>query len=256
MQTGEIPVPAARESAVQYFFPEVNIGGFTRIDSTMEFYSRINALVTPEMTVLDYGAGRGGQIADEKWSWRKQLKTLHGKCARLIGVDVDDAVRSNPYMDETHVIPVGGTLPVEDGSVDLIYSDWVFEHVTEPKIFVTEIGRALRRGGWVCARTPNRWGYIGIGTNLVPNSLHTKLLRVLQPDRKTFDVFPTAYKINTRGQVANAFPAEAWDVCCYGFFTTPAYFANSRIMWALVLLLDRLTPSAFAPVLMIFARKK
>ena len=39
------------------WFPEVGAGGFTSLDGTIEFYTRINALLMPGMTVLDFGGG-------------------------------------------------------------------------------------------------------------------------------------------------------------------------------------------------------
>ncbi len=39
------------------WFPEVGAGGFTSLDGTIEFYTRINALLASDMTVLDFGGG-------------------------------------------------------------------------------------------------------------------------------------------------------------------------------------------------------
>lgn len=39
------------------WFQEVGAGGFTSLDGTIEFYTRINALLTPDMTILDFGGG-------------------------------------------------------------------------------------------------------------------------------------------------------------------------------------------------------
>lgn len=39
------------------WFPEVGAGGFTSLDGTIEFYTRINALLAPHMTLLNFGGG-------------------------------------------------------------------------------------------------------------------------------------------------------------------------------------------------------
>lgn len=49
---------------MSYWFPEIEVGGFTSIDGTIEFYTRISALLNPSMTVLDFGAGRGAALTD------------------------------------------------------------------------------------------------------------------------------------------------------------------------------------------------
>jgi hypothetical protein len=45
-----------------HFFPEIGAGGFSRIDSTIQFYERINSLVDPDFVLLDFGAGRGRSL--------------------------------------------------------------------------------------------------------------------------------------------------------------------------------------------------
>lgn len=239
-----------------FFYPETAAGGFSHVDGTVAFYARINALMQPDMTVLDYGAGRGKGVQDDQVSYRRGLRDLKGKCKRLIGVDVDEAIHENPGLDEAHVIPPGGAIPLPTASVDLIVSDNTFEHITDPGPVARELDRVLKPGGWICARTPNRWGYIALGASLVPNALHVAFLRRLQPDRKAVDVFPTAYKLNTREALRRHFPNTAYEHCSYTHFAEPAYFANSRVLWALMLLVFRLTPPALAPTRMIFLRKR
>src|SRR5690606_34252882 len=108
--------------------------------------------------------------------------------------DIDDAIRSNPGLDEALVLEPGAKLPLPPESVDLVVSDATFEHITDPELYMPELDRVLKPGGWICARTPGRWGYIGLGATMVPNRWHVRLLRYLQPHRKEIDVFPTAYK--------------------------------------------------------------
>lgn len=246
----------SKRSAMTYFFPESEVGGYTHIDGTVDFYSRVNALLAPDMTVLDLGAGRGAQIADGTSPWRNKLQKLQGKCRHLIGADVDPVVRTNPYLDEAIVIGNDGRVPVDDASIDLIYSDWVLEHVDEPRAFASEIARILKTGGWLCARTPNRWGYIGLGTNLIPNRFHVGMLKFLQPSKKAEDTFPTRYKLNTKRRLHEAFPSNTWDVLVYSHTPEPTYFGNSKFAWALVILVMKFLPAPFAPVLHVFARKK
>ncbi len=240
----------------RHFFPETSVGGYSRVDGTVEFYSRVNALLGPEMTVLDYGAGRGVNLQEDRCEWRRQLLRLQGKCRRLIGVDVDDAVLDNPGLDAAHVISPNATLPLKDQSVDLVVSDWVLEHVDDPRFVAAELSRVLRPGGWFCARTPNRWGYIGLATNLVPNQFHTRILKWAQPGRKEVDVFPTRYRLNTRSRLKKAFDPEQWEHFSYGHASEPAYFGSNRLLWGLMLLSFRLTPEFFTPVWLVFLRKK
>ena len=139
-------------------FPEVGAGGFTCIDGTIEFYGRIQALLRPEMQVLDFGAGRGAGLQADRVTFRRELRSFKGRVARFVACDVDEAVRTNPGADETLVIALDQPLPFPDAVFDLIVSDFVFEHITKPALVCTELRRILKPGGWICARTPNKYG--------------------------------------------------------------------------------------------------
>ena len=237
-------------------YPEVRAGGYTRHDGFVEFFSRVNALLTPESTVLDFGAGRGLWAVEPLSDYHRYLRAFHTRVARVDGVDVDDAVLSNATLASAQVIEPGQTLPFEDETYDLVMSDHVLEHVdaTDAPKVAGELLRVLKPGGWLAARTPNKWGMIGLGARAVPNDLHTRVLRRLQPDRKAEDVFPVRYSMNTRHDLKRLFPAPH-ELVVYGHASEPTYFGDSAVAWRVVQLADRLTPPALAPTLMIFVRK-
>lgn len=235
--------------------PEVGAGGFARDDPSVDFFLRINALLEPEMTVVDLGAGRGRSLLGEDIITRR-LRRFQGKVRKVIGIDVDDAIAEHPYLDERHVVKVGAPYPLGSESVDLIVCDWVLEHVTDPQSFVREIQRVLKPGGWFCARTPNRWGYVGIAVNLVPNKLHTGVLSRVWPEREAADVFPTAYKMNTRAAIRRNFPETQWENYSYFDNATPKYHGNSSTLFTLIGFCQNIAPSLMKTDMIIFLRKK
>ena len=237
-------------------YPEIAAGGFSRCDGTVGFYARVNALLAPGMTVLDYGAGRGQQLQETEAPFRTGLASLQGKVAKLVGVDIDPAVLDNPFMDEKQVIELGAPLPFADDSFDMVLADWVLEHVDNPGQFSAEVARVLKPGGWFCARTPNRWGMTGIGANIIPNSLHTRLLGSLQQEREEVDVFPTAYKLNTKRRLKRHFRGHDWDDYSFIANGDPPYVQRSVAAMRLVKLAWRLLPASFHTVFNIFMRKR
>ena len=64
------------------------------MDGTIEFYTRINALLRPTMVAPDFGAGRGPVLADGYSDHKKKLMTLRGKVAKVVACDIDEAVLS------------------------------------------------------------------------------------------------------------------------------------------------------------------
>src|SRR5215468_3015282 len=110
----------------KFFFPESGAGGFSRVDSTVQFYERINALVNSESVLLDFGAGRGRFHFDDVVHYRRRLRNFRGKVREVIGADVDPIVTTNPSLDRAIVLAEGGTIPLPDRSIHLVISDFTF----------------------------------------------------------------------------------------------------------------------------------
>lgn len=203
-------------------YPEYRAGGYTKYDGGMEFYGRLNALLKPDMVAVDLGAGRGQQFETDN-EYLYNLFKIQGKVTRVIGVDVDDAVMENTHIDEARVYD-GARLPFDDLSIDLIYCDWVLEHIDDPKVFAAEVGRVLRPGGWFCARTPHTFSILAMASRAIPNRLHASFLQKIQPgNRQARDVFPTFYRMNSRRTIRKLFPASIWMNCTYTWSAEPGY---------------------------------
>src|SRR5438552_7858584 len=114
---------------VSIFYPENGAGGFSRCDGTVQFYQRVRALLRPDYVVLDFGAGRGAAYYQDSSLYRKSLRNLRGEGRRVIGVDVDPVVSSNPLIDEGVVIDHSSILPFTYETFDVNSVDWTIEHL-------------------------------------------------------------------------------------------------------------------------------
>ena len=238
-------------------YPEAAAGGFTRLDGNVEFYGRVQALLaerTGPVTVVDFGAGRG-LVAEDEVLYRRLLAEFRGPDRTVIGVDVDPVVVDNPRLDEGRVIDPSGTIPLDDASVDLVVSDFTFEHVDNPDVTARELDRILKPGGWICARTPNKWGYIAIGARLVPNRLHVSALHKLQPAKHDHDTFPTRYLMNTRSALERWFPEPRFTVHAYTMDAESHLYAGSSRVLRLGLGLARHLPGPAKSMWMVFVHK-
>jgi SAM-dependent methyltransferase len=234
--------------------PESVAGVFDRYDGTIQFYQRVNALLRPDFVVLDFGAGRGVNHIEDPVDYRRNLVNFKGKVKEVIGVDVDSAVMTNPALDRAIVIS-GPEIPLPDQSVDLILSDFTFEHLGDPAAIVRSFDRVLKPGGWICARTPNRLGYIALANSLLPDALKSRVLHGAQPDRKEEDVFPAFYRLNTLRDIRRLFPEPRFSQASYYWDASPSYYFGSRWIFRLFSWLHGLTPSTLKTMLMIFIRK-
>jgi SAM-dependent methyltransferase len=229
-------------------FSEVGITGFSHIDHEIAFYTQVAALLRPDSVVLDFGAGRGEWL-DDPVPYRRKLRDFRGRCAAIHGCDTDPAVLRNRSVQ--HPVVTNGPLPYADSSFDLIVSRHVFEHLADPDATAAELIRVLRPGGWLCAMTPNKWGYPAIGARLIRD--HCRALALLQPGKQNRDTFPTYYRLNTLADARRVFPGCA--VHHYRSSAVPAYHCGSVAAFKALRLLHRLTPPPFHIGLHLFISK-
>ncbi len=242
--------------------PEVRAGGYCTDDTNIQFYQRINALVGPNSRVLDFGAGRSAavdgddpaRVAERSYPFR--LRYMKGRVARVVGIDIDPVVLTNPILDEAHVLRPGEPYPFADNSFDVIYCDWVLEHIEDIPAFVSEIHRILAPGGWFCARTPNKWGYISLGSTLLGDKYERQILKRLQPWRKEQDNFPKFYRLNTLGALRTAFSPRTWLHCSYFTNPTPGYHGNRIWLFRLIGFYQKIVPERLSTTLLIFLQKQ
>ena len=236
----------------EIFYPEASFGGFTDIDGTIAFYNRVNSLLEPSFVVLDVGCGRGVNNEDQV-PFRKNLRNLKGKVAKIIGIDVDQSAQDNQYVDEFHLIQ-GYFWPIETNSINLIVCDNVLEHIENPDQLFLEIHRVLSNGGYLCIRTPNRCSYIAVAATLIPNKYHSKVTSVVQDGRKEEDVFPTVYKCNSIRKLKNIMKKNSFECVVYGYEAEPSYLSFSMIVYFFGVMHQRLAPGFIKPVILAFGK--
>jgi len=236
------------------YYPESKFGGFTSVDGTIAFYSRVNSLLRPEFTCLDVGCGRG-EYAEDPVPFRRELRVLKGKAAKVVGIDVDRRAADNPFIDEFHLL-AGAKWPIEDDSIDVAVCDNVMEHVGDVDAFFSEAARVIKRSGYLCIRTPNRFSYVGLLSGLIPNRLHARVLKHAQEQRHEEDVFSTFYRCNTRRTMRRALKRHGFDAAVCAYEAEPAYFNFSRWAYLFGVLHQKYAPASIKTNILAFARRE
>lgn len=159
---------------------------------------RLLDLARPGLAILDAGCGHTAP----------NLQPLRASGAALYGIDlVPLAAQDGMELIEADL----GKVPLPDASIDLIYSRSVMEHVTDPDAVYAEAARLLKPGGRWIFLTANRWDYVSLVSRLTPNRFHAAIVRRFE-GREEFDVFPTAYRTNDRGQIAHYAQAHGFSI--------------------------------------------
>lgn len=171
------------------------------IDGTAEFHSMCRQAIAQGARILEIGAGPSNPSS----------RFLAG-LGDVVGVDVDAEVKRNDALREAYVIS-GDQYPVEENAFDAAVSNYVLEHVSEPREHLREVFRVLKPGGVYLFRTPNRYHYVALVSSLTPHWVHVALanrLRGLDPD--SHEPYPTVYRLNTRADILRHAQAAGFSV--------------------------------------------
>lgn len=108
--------------------------------SIFEFVATQARALSPGMRVLDVGAGDAPYR--ELFDAQEYLTLDHGE---------------TPHTGDVDVLGSADSMPVKDGSFDVVVCTQVLEHVAEPLAAMCEFRRVLRAGGRLIATVPFAW---------------------------------------------------------------------------------------------------
>jgi len=134
------------------------------------------------MKVLDAGCS-GSRGCSRQAPWEEMF---------IVGIDIDPAVKNNPFCNETYICDLSKPLPFDDSSFDIIHCRWVIEHLEYPEKTFHEFHRVLKPGGKVLCLTPNLFHYAMIAARITPYWFHR-----WWKHEEDGEAFPTYYRANS-----------------------------------------------------------
>ncbi|MFA5904040.1 MAG: class I SAM-dependent methyltransferase [Desulfobacula sp.] len=180
-----------------------------------EYESTVLSFLKQGVTLLDVGCGRTFPMA-KKW-----LKSG----ANVLGVDpVGDASLVPPgskiYKGNAEKIPLN------DNEIDVVVSCAVLEHIVCPEQLFEECRRVLKPGGRIIHLTPSRYDYVSIAAQLIPNSLHGKIVKFTE-GRDEMDTFPTFYRANSFKQIKALAKEAGFEIESFRYLDQSPYVLKS-----------------------------
>ena len=160
------------------------------------YYEKIAEAIETDSRVLDLGCGDG------EYSGIK-VTGFDGK--ELVGLDLNaELLAQNEYCDH-RVLGDAQVLPFADGVFDLVLTRALFEHLTNPKAAIAEIGRVLKPGGKVILGTYNRLNPLGFFSSSISAKTRAALKKVFAHTELLEGNYEAYYRCNTGGKLKRTF---------------------------------------------------
>ncbi len=159
--------------------------------------------------------------------------------SELIAFDVDRQGLSRNDT-ESKIQGDAATIPFEEESFDLVFTEMVFEHLAQPWDVLTEIDRILKPGGSVLILVPNPLHYYAQVSDLTPFWFHELWLRMNGHDSTDIDAFPTEYEWGRLSQLLTTASTFDWSITAFHSFPGPTSYTRRLPLHAAFVLLDRI----------------
>jgi SAM-dependent methyltransferase len=171
----------------------------------------------PGARALDAGCGR-----------TTRLGAYRDRIIELVGVDVDAAAGAeNVALDRFLLADLCTRLPFDDAQFDLVYANFVVEHLEFPEAAFREWRRLLRPNGSLILLTSNRANPYLAAASLAPRRLRLALKRAGAGVAER-DVIPTRYRANTPGRLAAALVETGFAPVMVSYVATLHRYAERK----------------------------
>lgn len=212
----------------QKYYPEYTPNAFSVL---------VESHVSPASHILEIGAGSG--------AGHQKHFNLKGKVERYVGIDLDERVLENPYLDEAFVCDAEH-LPFNDASFDVVFHTMVAEHLQNPPAAIRETARVLKPGGALLFETPNRFYYPMLIAAITPHWFHELYVGRFGSGRASHDVFPTVYRLNDSKTIISVIRSSGLEPEIYFLSTPPGYMRFSRVSFLIGVFYERIIEKAFS----------
>ena len=189
--------------------------------ATHQYKERLVGLVKPGMRLLHGGCG---------WDKNESSRPFKETC-QVVGIDLDPRVKSL-FHSEFHLASLSA-IPFEGQSFDLVFLEYVLEHVEDPASAFREMTRVLKPGGRILILTPALYSYKSLAAYVTPQQFHVLMGRVRYGRGHEADMYPTLYRCNTARQFERLAEANHLHITAMNFINNgPTWFEKFPVLFA------------------------
>ena len=205
----------------------------------------LRSALAPGSRVLEAGCGR-----------TTRLSGFRDRIDMLVGADLDEeGGRANPTLDEFVAADLCCRLPFAAEAFDVVYANFVVEHLEHPDHAFAEWHRVLQPGGSVILLTSNLSSPLMAAARIVPHPVRTAVKR-LGPGAAARDVFPARYRANTPGALSRLLGQAGFTPVSVVFVATlHRYAGRHRSAAAALRNVEHLSPARLRSTIIAWYRR-
>lgn len=190
------------------------------------FNEMVQPFLVSATRILDAGCGDG---TITQYNYRERVKLI-------VGVDLEGDLKSNTNVDVVSYADLE-RLPFSEDSFDLVICRYVVEHLRDPVHVFREFYRILTDEGTVVIHGPNRYHYVQVAAQLIPDRLHGAIIHCLC-NRESFSKH---HRANSRRQLVQLMHRAGLEpIKIVMFESAPDYLAFATPAYMLGVVYERL----------------